>query len=119
MTFLGDTVTTINLQSTEKSSVFFREGDTVMFTCSGDIGNPPGKLIWQKTFHQQMKSITYSNESTATVEIAETCSFRGTSNLTIQITAEDLKAKIRCAEESQVYVQGKYVETQPLDVHCE
>ncbi|CAC5425226.1 unnamed protein product [Mytilus coruscus] len=115
----GDTVTTTHLQSAEQSSLFFREGDTVMFTCSGNTGKPPGKLVWRKTFHQHMRSITYSNETTATVEIAEICSFRGTTNLTIQITAEDLKAKIRCAEESQIDVQGLYVETQPLNVHCE
>ncbi|CAC5425220.1 CADM3 [Mytilus coruscus] len=112
-----DTVTITHLQSTENLQFVFREDDTIMFTCSGNIGNPPGKLIWQKTFPQEKKPITYSNETTYIEEIPGKCSFKGTSHLTVKIYAEDIKAKIRCFEESQVNVPGMYIETEPFDVH--
>ncbi|CAC5385989.1 unnamed protein product [Mytilus coruscus] len=111
-----DTVTTT--KSTVKFPFVFREGDTVMFTCAGNIGSPPGKLIWQKTFPQEKKPITYSNETTDKEEIPGQCSFKGTSHLTVKIYAEDIKAKIRCFEESQVNIPGMYLETEPFDVHC-
>ncbi|CAC5425227.1 unnamed protein product [Mytilus coruscus] len=101
---------------TDKSSLLFPEGDTVTFTCTGIIGKPPRKLIWQKTSVEQQKSITYSNEASIKEEIPEMCSFKATSNLTIQIYAEDLKAKIRCFVESQTNVLGMSVETMPFDV---
>ncbi|CAC5425219.1 ALCAM [Mytilus coruscus] len=110
-----DTVTTT--QSTSKLPFVFREEDTVMFSCIGDIGNPPGKLVWQKTFPQGKPSITYSNETTDIEEIPGKCSFKGISHLTVKIYVEDIHAKIRCFEESQVNVPGMYLETGPFDVH--
>lgn len=112
-----DTVTTP--PSTNIHPFVFREGDRVMFTCTGNIGNPPGKLIWQKMFPQATLLITYSNETTYEEEIHGKCSFKGTSHLTVKIYAEDIHATIRCFEESQVNVQGMYLETDPFDVHCE
>lgn len=114
-----DTVTTTNLQSTEKPQLVFHEGDTVMFTCTGDIGRPPGKLIWQKTLPQGKKRITYSNETTDIEEIVGKCSFKGTSHLTVKIDAEDINTKIRCFEESHVHIPSMYQETEPFDVQCE
>lgn len=112
-------VTTKHMQSTDNFSLSFREGDTVMFTCMGNIGNPPGKLIWQKTFLQGKKPVTYSNETTYIEEITGQCSFKGTSHLTVKIYAEDIKATIRCFEESQVNVTGMFLETEPFDIQCE
>ncbi|CAG2250952.1 unnamed protein product [Mytilus edulis] len=112
-------VTTKHMQSTDNFSLSFREGDRVMFTCMGDIGNPPGKLIWQKTFPQGKKPITYSNETTYIEEIPGQCSFHGTSHLTVKLYAEDIKATICCFEESQVNVIGMYLETEPFDIQCE
>ncbi|CAC5411561.1 unnamed protein product [Mytilus coruscus] len=97
-----DTVTATHLRSTEKLQLVFHEGDMVVFTCTGDIGRPPGKLIWQKTFPQGKKPITYSNETTYIEEIPGTCTFKGTSHLTVKIYAEDIKAEVRCFEGSQV-----------------
>ncbi|CAC5393405.1 unnamed protein product [Mytilus coruscus] len=101
------------------NDVFVSEWWTVMFTSTGNIGKPPGKLIWQKISPQQKMSVTYSNETTEIEELPEICSFRGTSNLTIQISGEDFKAKIRCFDTSQANVRGMYVETEPFDVLCE
>ncbi|VDI45216.1 Hypothetical predicted protein [Mytilus galloprovincialis] len=112
------TVTNTHLQSTDKRPYVFREEDTVMFTCLGNIGKPPGKLIWQKTFPQDKKPITYSNETTYIEELPGKCSFIGTSHLTVGISPEDIKGKMRCYEESQLHVPGMYIETEPFDVHC-
>ncbi|CAC5407992.1 unnamed protein product [Mytilus coruscus] len=101
--FRGTNKTSVNF---EQSQPYVSEWWTVMFTCTGNIGIPPGKLIWQKISPQQKMSVTYSNETTEIEELPEKCSFRGTSNLTIEISGEDLKAKIRCFETSQANVQG-------------
>lgn len=100
-----------------KYPIYIREGDILMFTCMGNIGKPPGKLIWQKIFLKQNRSIIYDNITTYVEEITGTCSFKGTSNLTVKVFAEDLKEKIRCFEESQANVSEMFVETEPLDVH--
>lgn len=118
LTSSTNTITTTHLYSTEKLPFVFREGDTVMFTCVGNIGNPPGKLIWQLTFPNGKKPITYSNETTYKEEISSQCVFKGTSHLKVKLYAEDRKAKIRCFEESQENVPGMYLETKPLEVHC-
>ncbi|XP_052075617.1 uncharacterized protein LOC127713055 isoform X2 [Mytilus californianus] len=100
-----------------ESPIYIRGGDILMLTCTGNIGKPPGKLLWQKISLQQNKSITYANITTYVEEIPGRCSFKGTSNLTVQISADDLKVKFRCFEESQANVAGMYVETEPFDVH--
>ncbi|CAC5388973.1 ALCAM [Mytilus coruscus] len=71
---------------------------------------------YKKTSPQEQKPITYSNETTYKEEIPGQCSFKGTSHLTVKIDAEDIKAKIRCFEESQVNVTGMYLETELFDV---
>ncbi|CAC5425225.1 unnamed protein product [Mytilus coruscus] len=114
------------LHGTNKTSMSFYQSQpyvdnlrTVMFTCTGNIGKPPGKLIWQKISPQLKISVTYSNETTEIDELPGICSFRGTSNLTIQISGKDSKAKIRCFEKSQADVQGMYIETEPFGILCE
>ncbi|CAC5386255.1 unnamed protein product [Mytilus coruscus] len=118
-TLLTDTVTLTTLRSTEKSVPSFREGETVQFTCTGNIGKPPGRFVWQ-IIPQQEEPIVYYNETTFVDQIhaPDICSFRGTSNLTVQITADHFKAKVRCFEESQADVQGMFVETELLNVFC-
>ncbi|CAC5411552.1 unnamed protein product [Mytilus coruscus] len=115
-TLLTDTVTLTTLRSTEKSVPSFREGETVQFTCTGNIGKPPGRFVWL-IIPQQEEPIVYSNETTVVVDqIPGICSYRGISNLTVQITADHFKAKVRCFEESQADVLGMFVETKPLNV---
>ncbi|CAC5425224.1 unnamed protein product [Mytilus coruscus] len=114
---LTDTGNLIPLLTTDKSVPSFREGDTVKFTCTGNIGKPPGRFVWQ-IIPQQGEPIVYSNETTVVVDqIPDICSYRGTSNLTVQITADHFKAKVRCFEESTAEVEGMFVETEPLDVN--
>ncbi|CAC5386240.1 unnamed protein product [Mytilus coruscus] len=117
-TLLTDTVTLTPLRTIEKSVPSFREGETVQFTCTGNIGKPPGRFVWQ-IISQEGEAIVYSNENTVVVyQIHDICSFRGTSNLTVQITADHFKAKFRCFEESQANVLGMFVETEPFNVSC-
>lgn len=115
-----DTTMSTQLQSTVKPTKC-REGDTMVFTCTGNIGKPPGKLVWQKIYKQQNEkiSIMYSNESEFIEELTEKCYFKSTTNLTVRISAEDLNAKFRCFEESQANSPDMYVETPNLDVQCE
>ncbi|XP_071181374.1 immunoglobulin superfamily member 11-like [Mytilus edulis] len=111
-----DTVTLTPTPSTEKSVPSFREGEIIQFTCMGNIGKPPGKFVWQ-IIPQHGEPIVYSNETTVVFDqIPKLCSFRGTSNLTVEISADHVKAKFRCYEESQADVLGMFVETEPLDV---
>lgn len=115
---LTDTYDVMPLLTTEKSVSSFREGDTVQFTCTGNIGKPPGRFVWQ-IIPQQGQSIVYFNETTVVIDtIPDICSYRGSSNLTVQITADHFKAKIRCFEESQADMLGMFVETEPLEVNC-
>ncbi|CAC5407990.1 unnamed protein product [Mytilus coruscus] len=65
---------------------------------------------------QQEEPSIYSKETTVVYQIPDICSFRGTSNLTVQITADHFKAKVRCFEESQADVLGMFVETELLNV---
>ncbi|XP_071181376.1 uncharacterized protein [Mytilus edulis] len=99
------------------SSTFLREGDTVTFTCTGNIGNPPGKFMWQMYSPQHEQLIVYSNATTEKEEMPENCTFRGTSNLTVHLTPDHFHAKYCCFEKSQKDVAGMYVETEPLNIH--
>ncbi|XP_071181282.1 basal cell adhesion molecule-like [Mytilus edulis] len=114
---LTDTVNITPVLTTEKSVTSFREGDTVKFICTGNIGKPPGRFVWQ-IIPQQGEPVVYSNETTFAIDQTPAiCSYRGTSNLTVQIAADHFKAKVRCFEESLNDVLGMYVETEPLDVY--
>jgi hypothetical protein len=70
--------------------------------CKGNVGKPPGKFIWKKLRHGEQSPIIYSDVRTTSTKIAGNCTFYGTSNLTIQLTDLDNKAKIQCVEESKL-----------------
>lgn len=114
-----DTTMSTLLQTTVKPTICLHEGDTLILTCSGNIGKPPGKLVWQKFYPQQnaKRSIIHSNETIE--ELPDKCSFKSTTNLTVLISAKDLNAQFRCFEESQADFADMYIETAPLNVHCE
>ncbi|CAC5407986.1 unnamed protein product [Mytilus coruscus] len=114
-TLQTDTVTSTHSESTEKSVPSFREGETVQFTCTGKIGKPPGRFVWQ-IIPQHEEPKMYYNKTTVVEQIPDLCSFRGTSNLTVQISSDHYKAKFRCFEASQADVLGMFVETEPLNV---
>jgi hypothetical protein len=71
------------------------DGQYVSFVCKANVGKPPGKFIWKKSRHGEQSAIIYSNVSITSTEIPGNCTFYGTSNLTIQLTDLDSKAKIK------------------------
>jgi hypothetical protein len=86
--------------------------------CKGNVGKPPGKFIWKKLRHQEQRPIIYSDVSTTSTEIPDNCTFYGTSNLTIQLTELDNKAKIQCVEESNLSSENFTIETESITVYC-
>jgi hypothetical protein len=70
--------------------------------CKGNVGKPPEKFIWKKLPHGEQSPIIYSDVSTTSTEIPGNCTFYGISNLTIQLTDLDSKAKIQCVEDSNL-----------------
>lgn len=99
----------------ERNETPFMEGDNITFTCTGNVGNPEGTFVWHKMYYSRT-IFNYSDVSTES--IPESCSFNGTSNLTIQMTANDNKAKIRCIVQSEVSGVSVYTDSQPLQVYC-
>ncbi|CAC5421811.1 unnamed protein product [Mytilus coruscus] len=94
----------------------FMEGDNITFTCTGNVGNPEGIFVWQKIYSSEQIS-NYSHVSTES--IPESCSYNGTSNLTIQMTADDNKAKIRCIVQSETSGVSVYADSEPLQIYLE
>jgi hypothetical protein len=86
--------------------------------CKGNVGKPPAKFIWKKLRHGEQSPIIYSDDSTTSTEIAGNCTFYGTSNLTIQLTDLDNKAKIQCVEESKLSSESLTIETESITVYC-
>ncbi|CAC5394413.1 unnamed protein product [Mytilus coruscus] len=90
--------------------------DYVSFICEGDVGNPAGNFIWRKHLAGEHNPVVYSDPVTVSTEIPDSCSFHGTSNLTIQLTEDDNGATISCIEQSY-QVENMMRKTLPLNIH--
>ncbi|XP_052067721.1 uncharacterized protein LOC127706998 [Mytilus californianus] len=97
------------------TSTILKKGDNITFLCTGNVGNPPGKFIWQKNKHDE-NPIDYTDITTTIQEVSDMCSYNGSSTLTIQVTAEDNKAIIRCTVNSPLAHPNMYIETIPMEV---
>ena len=86
--------------------------------CKGNVGKPAGKFIWKKLRHGEQSPIIYSDVNTTSTEIPGNCTFYGTSNLTIQLTDLDNKAKIQCGQRSNVSSNSLSIETEYITVYC-
>lgn len=105
--------------SLQKNSAFvITDGDSVPFVCTGDVGKPHGKFIFQKFRRGHILPINYTSTSTSIREMSDNCSYYRTSNVTLQVTADDNKAVIRCAVVSPLTEISMYVESEPLKVYC-
>lgn len=93
----------------------FMEGDNITFFCTGNVGKPEGIFLWQKIYYSG-QIFNYSHVSTES--LSESCSFNGTSNLTIQMTANDNMAKMRCIVQSEISEVSVYTESEPLQIYC-
>ncbi|CAC5398258.1 unnamed protein product [Mytilus coruscus] len=94
--------------------VTFVEGENVTFNCSGDVGRPPGILLWQAILPEKQMPL-FSN--TSLDEISQLCSYNGISVLNLQVTAEDNQARIRCKVQSRVSDDALYAESKRLNVY--
>ena len=88
------------------------------FTCTGNVGKPAGKFKWTK--YRGAIPTFYNDAITTAVKMPGTCTFHGTSMLTIKLEAEDNNAVIRCEVEQELATTDMYRESQPDDlvVYC-
>ncbi|CAC5406277.1 unnamed protein product [Mytilus coruscus] len=100
-----------------KSTPGITDGDNVTFVCSGDVGRPPRKLIFQKYQRDHSLLINYTATNTSIQEFSENCSYYRTSYITFMVTSDDNTAVIRCAVVSTLAAENMYVESEPLDVN--
>lgn len=82
----------MNLALTSKPVI--NEGYNVTCVCTGDVGSPPEKFIFQKYRRDHVLSMNYTAIETSILELPDNCSFYRTSNITLQVTAEDNQAVI-------------------------
>ena len=87
------------------------EGTDVTFTCTGNVGKPAGKFKWTK--YRGSTPTVYNGATTTAVKMPGTCTFNGTSMLTIKLEAEDNNAVIRCEVEQELATPDMYTESQP------
>lgn len=111
-----DDISLSNLSMISKPVI--TEGYNVTFACSGDVGRPPAKFIFQKYRNAHILFMNNSSTSTSIQELPDNCSYYRTSNITLQIAAEDNQAVMRCVVVSTLTDENMYVETKPLDVKC-
>ncbi|CAC5360327.1 unnamed protein product [Mytilus coruscus] len=104
-----------NDEYSNATSTILKKGDNITFLCTGNVGNPPGKFIWQKYRHSENPT-NYTNIATTIQEVSDMCSYNGSSTLTILVTAEDNLAIIRCKVNSPFAQPNMYIETTPLEV---
>ncbi|XP_071175402.1 cell adhesion molecule 2-like [Mytilus edulis] len=88
-------------------SAGIEEGNNVVFTCTGNVGKPQGKFRWVR-YRRDSNDVTiqetpYESETTTAVIMPGTCTFNGTSSLTLKMEQLDNNAVVRC----QVVYQGE------------
>ncbi|XP_063446592.1 uncharacterized protein LOC134726125 [Mytilus trossulus] len=93
------------------------EGYNVTFVCSGDVGRPPAKLIFQNYRRDHILPMNYTPTSTSVHELPENCSYYRTSDITFMVTSEDNQAVIQCIVVSSLTEGNMYVELAPLEVN--
>ncbi|CAC5417226.1 unnamed protein product [Mytilus coruscus] len=106
---------TTNDEHSNVTSTILKKGDNITFICTGNVGNPPGKFIWQKYKHGENPT-DYTDITTTIQEVSDMCSYNGSSTLTIQVTDEDNQAIIRCTVISPLAQPNMYIETIPMEV---
>ncbi|XP_052067722.1 uncharacterized protein LOC127706999 [Mytilus californianus] len=92
------------------------EGDNITSICTGNVGKPPGRFSWKKFRNGENLPTNYTHIITTTMKGPDMCTYIGTSYLTIQVTAEDNQAIIRCVADSSLENQDIYEETTPIEV---
>ncbi|XP_052072190.1 uncharacterized protein LOC127710401 isoform X3 [Mytilus californianus] len=93
------------------------EGDNITVVCTGDVGKPAEKHVFQKYRNGHNLSMTYTATETSISEMSENCSYYRRSNLTFQVMSRDNNAVIRCVVNSSMAEPDMYVETEPIEVY--
>ncbi|XP_071131772.1 uncharacterized protein [Mytilus edulis] len=93
------------------------EGDNITVVCTGDVGKPPAKHVFQKYRDVHTEPVNYTASATSAWEISENCSYYRESNVTFQVTAEDNNAVIRCVVESSLAEPDMFIESDPIEVY--
>ncbi|XP_063439723.1 uncharacterized protein LOC134721008 [Mytilus trossulus] len=94
-------------------SAGIEEGMSVVFTCTGNLGKPMGKFRWivyrrNANGSMPIQVSLYDNVTTTGLEIPGTCTFNGTSQLTLQAESLDNNAVVRCEVVYQDVPQDLY-----------
>ncbi|XP_071131767.1 myb-like protein X [Mytilus edulis] len=114
-----DTILT-SAYSTEQTTTAegIMEGDNISVACTGYVGRPPAKHVFQKYRSGNNVFMTYTATETSISETLENCSAYRKSNLIFLAMAEDNKAVIRCiVNSSMVKYDLLYADTAPLEVY--
>ncbi|XP_052059698.1 uncharacterized protein LOC127700327 [Mytilus californianus] len=103
-------------------SAGIEEGNTVVFTCTGNVGKPQGKFRWVRYRRNSngatIQETPYETETTTATQMPGTCTFNGTSQLTLKMEQEDNNAVVRCQVVYQEVPQGSlYKQTDDINVY--
>lgn len=109
--------TTFSTQQTTLEKVL-AEGDNITVVCTGEVGNPPAEYFFQKYRDGHTEPLNYTASATSIIEISENCSYYRTSNFTLQLTADDNNAVMRCVVDTPMAEPDMYVKTAPIKVYC-
>ncbi|XP_052060250.1 uncharacterized protein LOC127700692 [Mytilus californianus] len=98
------------------------EGNTVVFTCTGNVGKPQGKFRWilyrRNANGMIIQESLYENKTSTGLQMPGTCTFNGTSQLTLQMESLDNNAVVRCQVVYQAVPQGHlYKQTTNINVY--
>ncbi|XP_063416814.1 uncharacterized protein LOC134699060 [Mytilus trossulus] len=103
-------------------SAGIEEGNNVVFTCTGDVGKPQGMFRWVR-YRRNSNDVTvqetpYESKITTAAVMPGTCTYNGTSSLTLKMTQIDNNAVVRCQVVYQDVPQGSlYKQTFPINVY--
>lgn len=98
--------------------LFHQEGDNLTFVCNGNVGRPPGNMLWQTIYTKENASLNYANGTMETEPFYGKCSVNITSYIIIQLSAKYFNARIRCFVVSQDGNISAFDETEPLNFNC-
>ncbi|XP_063442059.1 uncharacterized protein LOC134722372 [Mytilus trossulus] len=103
-------------------SAGIKEGNNVVFTCTGNVGKPQGKFRWVR-YRRNSDGVTiqetpYEQETTTAAVMSGTCTYNGTSSLTLKMEQIDNNAVVRCQVVYQNVPQGiLYKQTEGVNVY--
>ncbi|CAG2256933.1 unnamed protein product [Mytilus edulis] len=94
------------------------KGDNIKVVCTGYVGKPAAKHVFEMYLNGKIVPMQYTVTSTSISDMSENCSYYRTSNITFQMTAKDNNAVIRCIVNSSIEEPDLYVDTEPIQVYC-